>query len=201
MSNFLTDALGSPVAVANGAGEIQTEYNYAAFGTTTVTGTFVSNPFQYTGRENDGTGLYYYRARYYHPTFQRFLSEDPTVRTTDNMCASARFNFIQDPIRIFGPGDYLDLNLYAYVTNNPIKFIDPEGMQAVIPRPGSCIMLDCNPCERRLKDGCVLMQDYLEGIGYDGLQIQRVCIYQCKPKSYEDAFKRIIKKCTCAEPA
>jgi RHS repeat-associated protein len=32
---------------------------------------------QFTGRENDGTGLYYLRARYYNPLFGRFLSEDP----------------------------------------------------------------------------------------------------------------------------
>jgi len=31
--------------------------------------------YQFTGRENDGTGLYYYRARYYQ--LQRFISEDP----------------------------------------------------------------------------------------------------------------------------
>ena len=37
----------------------------------------VTNPFQYTGRENDATGLYYYRARYYSPTLRRFISEDP----------------------------------------------------------------------------------------------------------------------------
>ncbi len=35
------------------------------------------NRSQYTGRENDGTGLYYYRTRYYHPQMQRFISEDP----------------------------------------------------------------------------------------------------------------------------
>jgi len=27
-----------------------------------------SNPFQYTGSENESNGLYYYRARYYNPT-------------------------------------------------------------------------------------------------------------------------------------
>jgi uncharacterized protein RhaS with RHS repeats len=26
---------------------------------------------------DDGTGIYYYRARYYHPQLQRFISEDP----------------------------------------------------------------------------------------------------------------------------
>jgi RHS repeat-associated protein len=32
---------------------------------------------QYTGRENNQTGLYYYRARYYSPSLRRFISEDP----------------------------------------------------------------------------------------------------------------------------
>ena len=37
-----------------------------------------ANPFQFAGRENDGlASLYYYRARYYHPTLQQFISEDP----------------------------------------------------------------------------------------------------------------------------
>jgi RHS repeat-associated protein len=30
-----------------------------------------------TGRENDGTGVYFYRARYYSATFQRFIAQDP----------------------------------------------------------------------------------------------------------------------------
>lgn len=47
--------------------------------------------FQYTSRENDGTGLYYYRARYYSPEMQRFISEDP--------------------IRLWGG----DINYFAYV--------------------------------------------------------------------------------------
>ena len=47
---------------------LQTEYTYEPFGATTATGTASTNPFQYTGRENDATGLYNYRARYYSPT-------------------------------------------------------------------------------------------------------------------------------------
>ena len=38
---------------------------------------FLVNSYQYTGRENDGTGLYFYRARYYAPALGRFISEDP----------------------------------------------------------------------------------------------------------------------------
>ena len=46
-------------------GVMKTQYNYSPFGETEITGESSDNPFQYTGRENDGTGLYYYRARYY----------------------------------------------------------------------------------------------------------------------------------------
>ncbi|MGH8006877.1 MAG: RHS repeat-associated core domain-containing protein, partial [Candidatus Binatia bacterium] len=101
---FLPDALGSTVALTDSAGQPQTEYTYAPFGNTTVTGVASTNPFQFTGRENDGlTGLYYYRARYYHPILQRFISEDPIG---------------------FAGGD---VNLYAYAFNNPVNFTDPTG--------------------------------------------------------------------------
>jgi len=76
-SNLLTDALGSTVALADSSGAVQSENTYEPFGKTTATGVSNTNPFQYTGRENDGTGVYYYRARYYHPGLQRFIGEDP----------------------------------------------------------------------------------------------------------------------------
>lgn len=60
-------------------------------------------PEQYTGRENDGTGLYFYRARYYSPTLQRFASEDG--------------------IGLLGG----NANLYAYSFNDPTYLTDPSG--------------------------------------------------------------------------
>src|SRR6266542_4267506 len=74
---LLGDALGSILALTDDAGTVQTQYTYEPFGTTTVAGQANANPLQYTGRENDGTGLYDYRARYYSPARQRFISEDP----------------------------------------------------------------------------------------------------------------------------
>jgi len=100
---YLPDGLGSTIALTDGTGAIHTQYTYAPFGETTRTGTVTTNPFQFTGRENDSTGLYYYRARYYHPVLQRFLSEDPIE---------------------FAGGD---VNLYAYVLNNPVNLTDPDG--------------------------------------------------------------------------
>ncbi len=103
-SNFLTGALGSPVAVTDNTGTVQTEYTYEAFGRTTATGASNSSSYQYTGRENDGTGLYDYRARYFDPTLQRFIREDPIG---------------------FAGRDY---NLFAYVKNNLLTKRDPLGL-------------------------------------------------------------------------
>lgn len=106
---YLTDALNSTLALTDAAGNLTTQYTFEPFGNTTQTGAANSNSYQYTGRENDGTGLMYYRARYYSPTTQRFISQDP----------------------IGFDGD--DVNLYAYVGNNPIKYIDPLGLLETIP--------------------------------------------------------------------
>src|SRR5204862_363649 len=102
---FLTaDALGSTVATTDTSGNAVTAYTYDPFGATTTTNPAFPNPFQFTGRENDGVaGVYYYRARYYHPGLARFISEDPIG---------------------FGGGD---VNLYGYVDNNPLIFRDPSG--------------------------------------------------------------------------
>lgn len=100
----LSDALGSPIALADSSGTLQTQYTYDPFGNTSSTGAASPNPSQFTGRENDGTGLYYYRGRYYSPLLQRFISQDP-----------------------IGTGG--GLNLYAYASDNPVTFTDPFGLE------------------------------------------------------------------------
>jgi RHS repeat-associated protein len=107
------DALGSTLALSDSTGTLQTQYTYEPFGNTTVSGSASGNRFQYTGRENDGTGLYYYRARYYDPAIGRFISEDPA--------------------RLWGGST----NFYAYAYDNPISYSDPFGLQATAGR-GSC---------------------------------------------------------------
>ena len=103
-SYFLGDALGSTMALADGAGAVQTSYTYEPFGGFSTSGAGTSNPSAFTGREADGTGLSFYRARFYHPQLQRFVSEDPLG---------------------FGAG----VNFFAYVGNNPMRHIDPLGLK------------------------------------------------------------------------
>lgn len=98
---YLTDAVGSTLGLVDDTGA-GAEYAYQPFGVTTVTGDDGGNPYRFTGREDDGTGLYYYRQRYYSPQLQRFISEDPIGLTG-------------------GP------NLHAYVGNQPTVLRDPTG--------------------------------------------------------------------------
>jgi RHS repeat-associated protein len=102
---LLTDALGSTIALADNTGTPQTQYTYEPFGFTTQTGAASTNSYKYAGREDDGSGLYYYRARYYHPRLQRFISEDPIG---------------------FSAGD---MNIYSYVFNRPTRYTDPQGLE------------------------------------------------------------------------
>jgi RHS repeat-associated protein len=103
----LKDALGSTVALIDASGNVVTTYSYDPFGNTTVSGAANANEFQYNGRENEGNGLYFYRARYYNSTLGRFINEDPIG---------------------FGGGD---INVYAYVSDDPVNFVDPSGMDAL----------------------------------------------------------------------
>jgi RHS repeat-associated protein len=128
-SNFLTDALGSALALADSAGAVQISYTYEPFGKTTATGASNTNPFQYTGRENDGTGLYYYRARYYQPALQRFISEDPISIQWAILTQQALREFPSDAETeedVLLPWE-VDSHPFSYVLNSPTNFTDPTG--------------------------------------------------------------------------
>ncbi|MDX3661349.1 polymorphic toxin-type HINT domain-containing protein [Streptomyces sp. ID05-26A] len=107
---YLTDAVGSTIALLDSAGA-GASYTYEPFGRTYSSGADAGNPYRFTGREDDNTGLHYFRARYYSPALQRFLSEDPTG---------------------FAGG----FNLHAYADNQPTSLVDPKGEKPQKPSKG-----------------------------------------------------------------
>jgi RHS repeat-associated protein len=124
--HFLLDALGSTLGITDPLGSVSTEYTYEPFGLTTASGVLSSNPHQFTGRENDGTGLYYFRARYYHPLLSRFISEDPHLLLTFYGCGAG---VPQYAMRMLGRP--IGFASYAYAASNPSNLTDPLGLQPV----------------------------------------------------------------------
>jgi len=113
LNYYLNNAHGDVVSLVDAAGQVLNSYQYDAFGNTTNYAEKVANRFMYAGEQFDKiTGQYYLRARYYNPVAGRFTQED-TYR---------------------GDG----LNLYTYVANNPLKYVDPSGhYYIVIQKDGS----------------------------------------------------------------
>jgi len=109
------NGVGSTIAMTNSSQNIINQYSYDAFGNIAnqqenilSSDTKLQNqPFKYVGQAGvmtEPNGFYYMRARYYDPAVGRFISEDPTG---------------------FDGGD---VNLMAYVGNNPVTGIDPLGL-------------------------------------------------------------------------
>jgi len=109
-----TDHLGTPLLLMDATNTVRWSAEYDPFGKATVNedpdgdGSSVRfnlrSPGQYYDEE---TGLHYNYFRYYDPSTGRYITADPIG---------------------FDGGD---LNLYAYVHNNPLLYIDPTGLDSV----------------------------------------------------------------------
>jgi RHS repeat-associated protein len=102
---YLPDHLGSVRVVMNSADTTTDVVSYDGFGNITVeSNSTFGDRYKWTGRELDTeTGLEYNRARYYYAPVGRWISQDPVG---------------------FAAGDF---NIYRYVDNNPLTFLDPTG--------------------------------------------------------------------------
>ena len=100
------DGNGNLVVLLDESGNLTATYEYGPYGELwRASGPDAArNPFRFSTKYHDAaTKLYYYGYRYYSPDYGRFIS--------------------QDPIRESG-----DLNIYAFVNNNPTNYYDYLGM-------------------------------------------------------------------------
>jgi RHS repeat-associated protein len=130
---YHTDGLGSITQITDSAKQTVASYTYDAFGNITSQTGSLNNSYTYTGREYDQeSGLHYYRARYYDPKIGRFLQPDPLgmgmvilIRQYSPGSPISRFLYhssLGNPLAIS--------NVYSYVGNNPINFVDPLGLKS-----------------------------------------------------------------------
>ncbi len=105
------DHLGNNREVVDAKGGIRQRTNYYAFGMTSDESSSSKQPYKYNGKELDrmhGLDTYDYGARQYDPILARWDRIDP-------LCEK-----------------YYSTSPYAYCINNPIRFIDPDGMQIYV---------------------------------------------------------------------
>jgi RHS repeat-associated protein len=113
------DHLGGGNYITDPTGKLYEHLEYFPSGETWVDESTNTQrtPYLFTSKELDEeTNLYYYGARYYDPRLSSFISTDPLL--------------FKDPGR--GNTDSHFYNLYAYAQQNPIKFIDPDGLDVII---------------------------------------------------------------------
>jgi RHS repeat-associated protein len=117
---YVTDGLGSTVALVDTTGTVQATYSYDPYGNATTVGgpnPANANPYRYRYRYAGGyydttTGLYHFGQRYYNPTTGRWTQQD-SLNT---------------------PLDPTNGNRYAYTGDDPTNSIDPTGLEVL----GTC---------------------------------------------------------------
>jgi len=125
---YHSDHLGSAQFVTDWRGRQYEHIEYTPYGELwieEVAAGLDKLPFRFTGKEMDEeTGLYYYGARYLDPKYSRWLSGDPAL--SDYIPTAGA-----DTSKLAGMGgvyNTVNLHLYHYAGNNPVKYTDPTGM-------------------------------------------------------------------------
>nr|WP_305879934.1 MULTISPECIES: RHS repeat-associated core domain-containing protein [unclassified Treponema] len=130
---YHSDHLGSAQFVTDWRGRQYEHIEYTPYGELwieEVAAGLDKLPFRFTGKEMDEeTGLYYYGARYLDPKYSRWLSGDPAL---NDYIPKAPINDEAKKHNENLPGlggvyNMVNLHVYHYAGNNPVKYTDPDG--------------------------------------------------------------------------
>jgi RHS repeat-associated protein len=114
---YFSDDLQSASVITGASGGVAEQYFYYPYGGTASSSGSDTNHYLFTGKERDNDsgefGLDYFGARYYGSNFGRFTTPD--------------WNSVAVPIPYAQLSNPQTLNLYGYVTNNPLTLRDPDG--------------------------------------------------------------------------
>jgi RHS repeat-associated protein len=138
------DHLGSAQQITDYQGELYERIEYTPYGETWIEHKYPAYnntdiPYRFTGKELDAeTGLYYYGARYLDPRTSRWLSADPAMgeyvpEAPINEEAKKRNGILPGQGVVF---NLVNLHVYHYAGNNPVKYTDPDGRSDAIPFEG-----------------------------------------------------------------
>lgn len=152
-TSYLTsDVLGTPRVITgsdinDGDGGVRARHDYLPFGEELLVGrnnsyTADNLKQRFTSKERDvETGLDYFGARYYASQQGRFISPDDFLNDTHL-------------------GDPASWNLYVYVRNNPLNYVDPSGEEV-------------RSIDLKDKEKQKLIDDWKRETGYQDIQFDK----------------------------
>ena len=129
---YHSDHLGSASLITDYKGDEYQRIEYTPYGETWVEKTQNTGleflPYKFTAKELDEeTGLYYYGARYLDPRYSRWISTDPALGEYIPGAGKATASEAGSLPGIGGIFNTVNLQLYHYAGNNPVKYTDPDG--------------------------------------------------------------------------
>ncbi|RVU42814.1 RHS repeat-associated core domain-containing protein [Lujinxingia sediminis] len=163
--------MGSSSVVVSETGGLISREEYRPYGESSF-GSYAKKRFRFTGKERDEeSGLYYHGARYYSPWLCRWTAPDPA-------------------------GMVDGVNVYAYVRGNPVRLVDPGGME------GEESQSTCIPVEGADVDLAIRARDGkgYPNAGYRGLDVPNVAADQVQRDIEQDEFRARSGEVSSREP-